>query len=207
MNRIYIFTKYTAVIIVLIVFALVTFTPDSKAEAEYGDDYLRYLLPLYATGYAAWKEKSYKGPLQAALSIGSAQLTTEILKKTVNRKRPQHKEGAKQLSFPSGHASAGFSSAMFIHRRYGIKEAAVPYVLAAWTGYARIQKKRHYVTDVIGSLAVSGIFTWICVRPYEPETNEEISLNNMLNNYKTYSFVPQAYVSGDGIYVTFMFSF
>jgi membrane-associated phospholipid phosphatase len=182
---------------------------DGRADNSYGDDELRYLLPLYAAGLSVWKERSYPGVLRLFLSAGGAQLASEGLKRVTNRKRPLHKEGDKRRSFPSGHAAAGFSAAMFIHKRYDLKQAAVPYVLAAWTAYARVHRKRHHVEDVIGSFALSGLFTWIFVKPHEPEPGADETLAGAFGRHspERYVIFPEAFVSGDGIYLAVGFNF
>jgi hypothetical protein len=138
-----------------------------SAETFHADDYLRYGLPLYALAYSVGEEKSWRGPLQFVLSLGSSQLAVEGLKSVVAKKRPDHKPGGKKRSFPSGHAAAGFTSGMFIHKRHGLGAAVVPYALSVYMAGARLDRNKHDAADVLGSLAVSGIFTLIFVDKYE----------------------------------------
>jgi hypothetical protein len=58
-----------------------------------------------------------------------------------HQKRPNYKEGDIKKSFSSGHTSSAFAGASFIQRRYGFKQAIIPYGLAIATGASRIYAK------------------------------------------------------------------
>ncbi len=108
-------------------------------------------------------ESDYTGAKQWTYSVLSSQLTSELLKKATKRKRPDYKEGDKRDSFPSGHTASAFSGATFIHKRYGLKQAIIPYTMAGFVGYSRVQAKRHHKTDVIAGALISSFYTWIFV--------------------------------------------
>ena len=72
-------------------------------------------------------------------------------------------EGATGYSFPSGHTAAAFAGASFIHKRYGLKQALLPYVLASFVGYSRIQAKKHYWYDVLAGASIAIGYTWLFV--------------------------------------------
>ncbi len=86
------------------------------------------------------------------------QLTVETLKKLTEEKRPDYEEGDKKDSFPSGHTASAFLGASFIHKRYGIKSAIVPYTLASLVGYTRIQADKHHVNDVLAGALLSSLY-------------------------------------------------
>lgn len=130
----------------------------SRSIEDFGN-IINYALPAYALGMVIY-EKDYKTLGQYSLSFVSAQLSTEILKRVVKEKRPN---GTSDKSFPSGHAASVFSAATFIHKRYGINQAILPYILATFTAYSRVQAKKHYVHDVLAGAAISTLFTWIFV--------------------------------------------
>ncbi|MDR1401806.1 MAG: phosphatase PAP2 family protein [Puniceicoccales bacterium] len=125
-------------------------------------DILQFVIPTYAFGVSCYK-KDFQGSKQFLYALGSSALTVHALKITTNEKRPNFCPGDKRISFPSGHTSAAFLGATFIHRRYGFKQAIIPYGLAALTGYSRVQAKKHHVHDVLAGALISGICTWIFV--------------------------------------------
>ncbi|MDR2302089.1 MAG: phosphatase PAP2 family protein [Deltaproteobacteria bacterium] len=178
-----------------------------SAETFYGDDYLIFLIPAYAAGYSYYKERQFDGILRLGLSLGTAELASEGLKRVTNKKRPNWKPGDAKRSFPSGHAVAAFSGAMFLHARYSFKEAAIPYVFAAWTAYGRVARDKHHVEDVLGSVAVSGIFTFIFVRPYEPSTDDLEMPANLIEDKRRFNVVPQFYYDRGDVAATFGFNF
>jgi membrane-associated phospholipid phosphatase len=71
---------------------------------------------------------------------------TNILKYTVGRERP---DGSNSLSFPSGHTSSAFSLATVAERHYGWKVGVPAYLLASGIGLSRIEKDKHYLSDVL----------------------------------------------------------
>jgi membrane-associated phospholipid phosphatase len=71
---------------------------------------------------------------------------TSLLKYTVHRDRP---DGSNSLSFPSGHTSTAFSLAAVADRHYGWKVGVPAYLLASGIGLSRIEKDKHYLSDVL----------------------------------------------------------
>jgi membrane-associated phospholipid phosphatase len=124
-----------------------------------------------------------------------------------NKKRPNWKEGDAKRSFPSGHAASSFIGAMYLHARYSFKEAAVPYALAAWTAYARVARDKHHVEDVLGSVALSGLFTWVFVRPYEPESDDLLTYRNLFEENQRFKALPQFYLDRGDFAATIGFDF
>lgn len=79
-----------------------------------------------------------------------AQTTTQILKVGARRTRPD----GTTLSFPSGHAAAGFATASVLQSRYGWKAGAPAYAVATWIAASRVQSHRHYLSDVIAGATI-----------------------------------------------------
>ncbi len=71
---------------------------------------------------------------------------TSILKYSVQRGRP---DGSNSLSFPSGHTSSAFSLATVANRHYGWRVGVPAYLLASGIGFSRIEKDKHYLSDVL----------------------------------------------------------
>lgn len=86
-------------------------------------------------------------------SFASTVVITQALKYGINRDRPN---GGSQ-SFPSGHTSAAFHGAAFIHARYGLSDAIPAYIGAAFVGYSRIEANKHYNSDVFAGALIGGI--------------------------------------------------
>ncbi|MDR1361294.1 MAG: phosphatase PAP2 family protein [Rickettsiales bacterium] len=127
----------------------------SEVSAERIGDLLQVALPAYALGLTM-QEEDWDGTLQFA-KVFAASTSTEIgIKYFVNQERPN---GANVSAFPSGHTMAAFSAATFIHRRYGLYRAALPYALATFVGYSRVQSKWHTVDDVVAGAVFAGLWT------------------------------------------------
>jgi membrane-associated phospholipid phosphatase len=91
----------------------------------------------------------------SGVAIGSTGLITEFTKKESGRLRP---DKADYLSFPSGHASYSTACAtvascnidlMTLSYRYRLVWEAGTYALAAGTAWARVEAKKHYLSDVL----------------------------------------------------------
>lgn len=134
----------------------------SSIIAELGD-YFQVIVPAYAFGMAV-NEKDYQGVKEFAYSFLAMEASVQGLKLIIPETRP---DGSNDKSFPSGHTAAAFSGATFIHKRYGIKRAIIPYLMATFTGYSRIAANKHYFHDVVAGAAISSLFTWIFVGKYD----------------------------------------
>ena len=77
-----------------------------------------------------------------------AQIVTQTLtagiKMAVQRDRPD----GTQYSFPSGHASVTFATATVLQRDLGWKVGVPAYGLATFVAASRVQRKRHFLSDV-----------------------------------------------------------
>ena len=139
---------------ILILTAFFASTQQSYAnQYEYTGDALQWLLPFSALGLS-YLEDDAEGRLQFVKSFSVTTGITYSVKLSVNRERPN---GA-DYSFPSGHTSASFSSAAYIHQRYGYKKGRVAYLAATYVGWSRIQANKHHATDVLAG-AILGTLT------------------------------------------------
>jgi len=75
-----------------------------------------------------------------------SQVMVQTLKFTIQRERP---DGSNSQSFPSGHASSAFASAVVLHRHYGWKVGVPAYALGSYVALARMSWNRHHATDVV----------------------------------------------------------
>ena len=162
-------TKWLLVV-VPVFFYVATIKNDAYAGRSFENlgDVAMFLSNGWAIGMTA-HEKDWDGTAQYLESMLSAQLATEIIKtQIIHETRPN---GSDTESFPSGHATGAFSAPMFIHRRYGWKQSLIPYGLALFTGYTRVQARMHYTHDVLAGAAVSALFTWMFVSPVDSDTH------------------------------------
>ena len=151
--------------IFIIILALVFTAPAhaQKFNLETVGDILNWALPAYALGMTM-QDDNWDGAIQLAESWGASQATVFLLKSTIHEERPN---GRDNESFPSGHTASAFSGAAFIHKRYGIKKAAIPYALAATVGVSRVVSDWHYTHDVLAGAAIAGLYTWLLVGEYK----------------------------------------
>ena len=148
----------------LLLFSLLfTFSYSKNSTTETVGDIFLILVPLSAYG-STYYFNDDNGEVELYKSLGSTLLITYALKYSVKRERPNKEDN---LSFPSGHSSTTFSSASFIHMRYGFKYAVVPYLAAAYTGYSRVYADQHYVSDVITGALIGIGSSWFFTSAYK----------------------------------------
>jgi hypothetical protein len=80
-----------------------------------------------------------------------SQAVTGVIKKAAQRERP---DGSDTRSFPSGHTSVSFASATVLQREFGWKIGIPAYAAATYVGTARIEKKKHFLSDVAFGAAI-----------------------------------------------------
>ena len=166
-----------------IILALVIHSSPSasaKSTIEHWGDMTQVIVPAYALGMAM-QEDDWEGALHFGYSFAAMQASVIGLKFLIHEERP---DGSNNRSFPSGHTAAAFSGATFIHKRYGIERAIVPYALAGFTGYSRVYAKKHYWHDVVAGAAISGLFTWIFVDDYHNNVQLLVSPNSVAVEFK-----------------------
>ena len=100
-----------------------------------------------------------------AFTLAQAQLVDSTLqyalKTTVSRTRPN---GENDNAFPSGHTSATFAFATVAGHYYGKKVSLPAYTLVALVGASRIEKGKHYLSDVVFGATVGYIAGRTAVR-------------------------------------------
>lgn len=83
-------------------------------------------------------------------------ITTEIIKKSVDRRRPQNQKRSvytfRDLSFPSGHAANSFATAVVLTGFGGLGH--IPLLLAGIVAFSRIYLETHYISDVLVGSAI-----------------------------------------------------
>ena len=120
---------------------------------RFAGDILQFVIPAASLGIAGCKKDS-QGAVQLAKTMVTNQVATEVLKRSLNNvtvggARLGERPDGGDKNFPSGHTSASFAGAWQIQKRYGVKYAAVPLVMASFVGYSRVDAKRHTVAGVL----------------------------------------------------------
>ncbi|GIU29325.1 phosphatase PAP2 family protein [Shewanella sp. MBTL60-007] len=115
-------------------------------------DVVQIALPAGALIGSLWIGDT-EGAWQLAKGAAATGIITHTMKFGYERLRP---DGSESNSFPSGHTSAAFSGAAYIHHRYGNAWGIPAYAAATFVGASRVWANRHYVDDVLagGSIAV-----------------------------------------------------
>jgi membrane-associated phospholipid phosphatase len=134
----------------------------SDDRIEFAGNVLGYGLPIVAAGLPL-VFKDIDGAWQFGESEALAMGTTYALKFAVHKTRPN----GKRYSFPSGHATATFSSAEFMRKRYGWEYGLPAYAVATFVSYSRVAVKQHYTMDVIGGAAVGVVSSYLLTHPYK----------------------------------------
>jgi len=135
---------------------------------EKAGDYVQISIPLSAWITTLVMDDT-QGQIDFYKSFGATFATTQLLKHTVNETRP---DGSNTTSFPSGHTSASFQGATFIHKRYGLKYAILPYIGAAFVGFSRVYAEKHYTHDVLAGALIGSGFAWYFTTPYKTKKLE-----------------------------------
>jgi membrane-associated phospholipid phosphatase len=107
--------------------------------------------------------------LEIGVAFTATVAETYILKYAVNRDRPYvthtdlHPLGSENSrSFPSGHTSSAFSTAMSLSLIYPKWYVAVPaFAWASATGYSRMYLGVHYPTDVLAGAVLGAGTAWL----------------------------------------------
>lgn len=122
----------------------------AKSDIESIGDMTQVIIPAYALGMTI-NEPDYTGTKQFIAQFAGMEIVVNGLKYLVPEDRPDHSD---KHSFPSGHTASAFSGAAFIHKRYGIQRAILPYIAAGFTGFSRVYAKRHHIHDVLAGAAI-----------------------------------------------------
>jgi len=153
--------------VIVLLFIFVSGKSIASTVENIGDT-TQILLPISAVAITGY-QKDLDGFKQFAYSFVLTEGTVQLLKHTVHRDRPN----GTSKSFPSGHTAAAFVSSSFLQFRYGYKYGIPAYAVAAFTGYSRIQAKKHWTSDVIAGAAIGTGFAYIFTKPYSKHLSLE----------------------------------
>lgn len=145
------------IVILMYMTSMYSKVSSQNSTIENSGDVLQYVLPATAGISTLFYQGGDKPGVQFAKAFGGAMLITHGVKRILNKPRPNGGDYA----FPSGHTTAAFVSAGFIHKRYGWQWGLPAYVASAYVGWTRVDAGRHDWWDVIagaGIGVVSGHF-------------------------------------------------
>ena len=106
---------------------------------------------LLATSYSGSNQKFRAMSFSLAQGFIMTETIVCSLKFGTNRYRPN---GENEHSFPSGHTAALFTYATVISHYYGGKAWIPAYAVATLVGLSRIEKSKHYASDVVAGAAL-----------------------------------------------------
>lgn len=150
----------------------------NKSNTEKAGDIIQVLIP--ATAYAtAFLLGDDEGKNKFYMSFFTSLGVTYALKYAVNKPR---QENNGNYSFPSGHTSAAFQGAAFIHKRYGFKYSIPAYIGASFVGWSRVEGEsdKHDFTDVAAGALVGTLSSYYFTTPYKKLTVTPIASSNSL---------------------------
>jgi membrane-associated phospholipid phosphatase len=159
---------------------------------------------IYLQGVFAHNPKSKVVALDAvAASLVSWGVISTLLKYTLGRARPSEHQGAfhfdpltrngEENSFPSGHATQAFTLAAVLSSHYHSKWVRIPvYSFAGLVGLARMNKNRHWTSDVVGG-ALLGTFIGKELVVYNRRKRQELARKAEM------SFVPMSDARGKSL--------
>ena len=152
---------------------LLCFQPAIASDSiETSGDVLQLLIPGVAFGATLYLNDT-EGRTQFYKSFVTNLAITHGLKYTIPKKRPNGSD----KSFPSGHTSAAFQGAAFIHQRYGWKYSIPAYLGASFVGYSRVESDNHYVEDVLAGAIIGAVSSFYFTEPYRGVTLAPFSDN------------------------------
>ena len=149
------------------------------------DNYLWYvpLAEMYSADLLGIKSKNhwFDQSKNAFLAHTINKYTTNALKGLVGKERPS---GYNNASFPSGHTSKAFTSATILYEEFKDTNTLLAYsgfVFASTTGFLRIAKNAHYLSDVLAGAGLGILITKLVYHfdylfdwnPFESNKNNE----------------------------------
>lgn len=116
------------------------------------------------------KFRAFAFDLSQAFLINN--LIVQATKSAVGRTRPN---GESDDSFPSGHSSDSFVLAGVMSHYYGKKVGIAAYALAGFVAFSRVEKGKHFPSDVIFGATVGYLSSATVLRSNQRESLKRVS--------------------------------
>ena len=135
-----------------------------------GDTKFIIFITLLLIVYLWFRSKNYRGMLFVLLSVGFGNVLNQMLKKWIERERPDVPQQLETFSFPSGHAMVGllylFTIAYFLSEHQSNKTRRiliwlVTIFVTLMVGLSRIAEHRHYASDVLAGWMIG--YSWFVI--------------------------------------------
>lgn len=148
-------------------------------------DYAQYVPLAIAVGETAYNE-DLEGFIQLSLAGALTVGTSELLKSTIDAKRPNYRPGDGQNSFPSGHVAKAWFAAAYTQQRYGCYQlewqcwrgSAIPYLFAGATAYGRVAADKHHWEDVLASAVIAETFVYLTTDRFDENVQVAPTFDN-----------------------------
>jgi membrane-associated phospholipid phosphatase len=177
--------------------------PYNKKADLFGDIGIYGLLFLPALSLAGNKAGLHAVATYSIMYAESLLLTygtTEILKKATVRNRPYTYYDGIHLkekhdfykSFPSRHAAFAFMSAGFLsstfyteypHSPWKLPITGISYLFATGISLSRISSGNHFVTDVLGGMAIGSLYGYLIPFLHLRKSEKKYSFNPTVNGF------------------------
>ena len=150
----------------------------AQDSIEDSGDFFATALPVAAlTSTLAWKDDQ-RATLQFAKTVVTSFGVTHVLKRVINKPRPNGGDHA----WPSGHTSIAFSGAAFLQIRHGWRVGVPAYLLAGYVGWTRVNADAHDYWDCMGGAIVGIGSAYLFTNPYD-RSRVAISLGKRDEDY------------------------
>jgi membrane-associated phospholipid phosphatase len=143
-----------------------------ESNVEKAGDFFQIALPVAAFASTIVWQGVDKPHWQFCKTMATSFVVTHALKRIIDKERPN----GGRYSFPSGHTSAAFTGAAFLHLRYGWKVAVPSYALAGFVGWSRVYANKHDYWDLLGGAAIGVGSALLFTKKYTPK-NMQVTLN------------------------------
>ena len=148
------------------------------SNVENSGDVLAVGLPVAALASTlAWKDDQ-QATLQFAETMVTSVGVTHVLKRVINKRRPNGGNHA----WPSGHTSGAFTGAAFLQIRHGWRVGVPAYLLAGYVGWTRVNADAHDYWDCMGGAIVGIGSAYLFTKPYD-QSRVAISLGRRDEDY------------------------
>ena len=136
-----------------------------SSSVEKAGNIVAIAIPAIAYGSTYYMDDK-PGRQQFYRAFGTNAAATYGLKAVIDKERPN---GDDNKSFPSGHTSAAFQGASFIHKRYGLEYSIPAYVGAGFVAYSRLEADEHDAVDVLAGAALGVASSWYFTKNYNDQ--------------------------------------
>lgn len=136
----------------------------------FGETKFIVIMTIILIGYLWVRKRNFRGMLFVVFSVGVGNVLNQLIKKWVQRERPDVPHQLDSFSFPSGHAMVGllylFTIAYFLTENQSsrLRQSIIwlgAILVTILVGFSRIAEHRHFASDVFSGWMVG--YTWFVI--------------------------------------------